>query len=128
MSDYSRDRVAQNLKKMRRDAGYRSARAFAEHIGINVHTYTNFEQGTSPISLARACQISEGLGCTIDELCGRQMPEPNYGHIPNIVVRAYEESNEAGRFMLENQAKMILNTPEFSQGGAQPRVREDKAI
>ena len=33
------------LQKMRKAAGWKSARAFAEHIGMPVDTYTQYEQG-----------------------------------------------------------------------------------
>lgn len=125
---YSNKRVGAILKDKRKQAGYKSARAFAEHMGYNVYTYTGWEQGRHGFTLEQAFDMALELGCTVDELCGRPPDLAGAVTIPNVIIRAYEESNEAGRFMLENQAKMILNTPEFSQGGAQPRVREGKAI
>lgn len=56
------------LQECRRAAGFKSAREFAEHIGMNVKTYTNYEQGVREMSLSVACEIVDALGCTLDDL------------------------------------------------------------
>lgn len=60
------------LQECRKAAGYKSAREFAEHIGMSVRTYTNYEQEERELSLGAAMQIAEALGCTIDEIAGRE--------------------------------------------------------
>ena len=39
------------LQKMRKAAGWKSARAFAEHIGMPVDTYTQYEQGKRTMNI-----------------------------------------------------------------------------
>ena len=42
------------LQEMRKRAGFSSAREFAEHIGMNPFTYTNYEQERNDLTLERA--------------------------------------------------------------------------
>ena len=63
-----------NLQAMRKRAGFKSAREFAEHAGINIKTYTNHEQGDTSMSLLQAWEYADLLNCTLDELAGRKSP------------------------------------------------------
>lgn len=63
------------LQEMRKRAGYKSAKAFAAHIGMPTRTYTNYEQGVRDITLEVAWNLADELGCTLDELAGRQWGE-----------------------------------------------------
>ena len=56
---------------MRRRAGFKSAKAFAEHLGMSAGTYIEYEQGRRSFTLKRAWEFADELGCTIDELAGR---------------------------------------------------------
>lgn len=60
-----------NLQQLRKAAGYNSARAFAEAVGISVNTYTGYEQDRIKLTLERAWLLADFLGCTLDELAGR---------------------------------------------------------
>ena len=60
------------LQKMRKAAGWRSARAFAEHIGMPVDTYTQYEQGKRTMNIEVASDMADYLGCTIDQIAGRE--------------------------------------------------------
>lgn len=66
-----------NLQKLRKDAGYRSAKAFAEHIGMSVDTYTGYEQGKRKFSLEQAWIFADELQVSLDELAGREWHEGN---------------------------------------------------
>ena len=59
---------------MRRRAGFKSAKAFAEHLGMSAGTYIEYEQGRRSFTLERAWEFADELGCTIDELAGRNYP------------------------------------------------------
>lgn len=69
------------LQRIRTERGFKSARAFAEHIGVSARSYTNHEQGISSPPLDVACIYADALGVTLDELAGR-----------NFDARAYEDS------------------------------------
>ncbi len=63
------------LQQLRMDAGYTSARAFAEKYGLNVNTYTSYEQGISNFSIERAVWFSDIFNCSIDELIGHEQTQ-----------------------------------------------------
>lgn len=60
------------LQKMRKAAGWKSARAFAEHIGMPVDTYTQYEQGKRTMNIEVAWDLADELNCTIDQIAGRE--------------------------------------------------------
>lgn len=67
--------MASNLQELRRAAGYKSASAFAEGHGISVPTYARYESKPEKIPLASAWQLADALGCSIDEVVGREKPD-----------------------------------------------------
>ena len=71
------------LQRLRREAGYRSAKEFAEALGIPGSTYARYERAGDGadcgIPLPAAWQIADALGCSIDLVIGREdidAPEP----------------------------------------------------
>lgn len=62
------------LQELRKAAGWKSARAYAEHMGMNVSTYTDYEQGRISMPIERAWAIADDLDVTLDELMGRTPP------------------------------------------------------
>ena len=60
------------LQECRKAAGWKSARAFAEHIGMPVDTYTQYEQGKRTMNIEVAWDMADYLGCTIDQIAGRE--------------------------------------------------------
>ena len=71
------------LQRLRREAGYRSAKEFAEALGIPGSTYARYERAgdgaSCGIPLPAAWQIADALGCSIDLVVGREdidAPEP----------------------------------------------------
>lgn len=65
-----RKSIGRSLQDARKKK-YRSAKAFAEAIGIEVGTYTAYEQGVNPFTAEQAWLFADQLGITIDELIGR---------------------------------------------------------
>jgi transcriptional regulator with XRE-family HTH domain len=66
------------LQRIRIDRGFKSAKAFAEHIGVSVRTYTNHEQGIASPPLDIAWLYADALGVTLDELAGRDFQPKEY--------------------------------------------------
>ena len=71
------------LQRLRRQAGFRSAKEFAEALGIPGSTYARYERAGDGadcgIPLPAAWQIADKLGCSIDLVIGREdidAPEP----------------------------------------------------
>lgn len=70
------NRGKRTLQRMRREAGFRSAKDFAERVGIPISTYARYERaGDGPecgIPLPSAWAIADALGCSIDLVVGRE--------------------------------------------------------
>ena len=96
------------LQFYRRLAGYRSAKAFAESFGINVSTYTQYERGLIDLSAERAWLFADALGCTVDELLGRDTSSavPLTGREGRLLA-AYRKTSDTGRAALDAVAKVL---------------------
>ncbi len=87
-----------NLQELRKAAGYKSAKAYAAHMGMNYNTYTDYEQGRIALSLETAWTIADDLGCTLDELAGRTAPTAHaLGAAEERLMYAYVNLDERGR-------------------------------
>lgn len=101
------------LQELRKRAGFQSAVAFAEHYGINAGTYTNYEQGKRNLTLEKAWEFADLLGCSLDELAGRQWPPegtaaPEPGEAS--LVSAYRDLSEEGREVAVNVVTGMRST------------------
>lgn len=98
------------LQEFRKKAGYKSAREFAEHMGIPVSTYTGYEQGRINLSLALAWTLADEFGCTIDELAGREVPDQapvvqQFTKNELRIINAYRAASPQGRAAIEAVAQ-----------------------
>lgn len=69
-----RKRIGDSLQKLRIRAGFASAKEFAMAVGINVDTYTGYEQGKGMFTYERAWELADKLNCAMDDLGGREWP------------------------------------------------------
>lgn len=111
------------LQELRKKAGFQSAVAFAEHYGINAGTYTNYEQGKRNLTLEKAWEFADLLGCSLDELAGRQWPpEGAAGSADPMreeLVRCYDASTAENRHSLVVAARnAALASGEAAERGA----------
>lgn len=96
--------MAENsLRRLRREAGFSSAKAFAEYVGIPVPTYTRYEQGEdgpeTSIPIKNACLIADALGCTVDAVIGRsEVPDSS---VRNDMQLFYNRLSEEGKARME---------------------------
>ena len=117
-----------NLQKLRKAAGFKSAKAFAEHVGMNLSTYTQIEQGAIGMSIERAWEFADILGCTLDELAGRQWPPASQASMADPgqeqITRAYDQLNDSGRTKLLGAAELYLSDPaNTGEGSGDPVPR-----
>ena len=68
----SKKEIGAALQTARKNGGFKSAKAFAEHMGYNVHTYIDWEQGRHLFSFEQAWEMADVLRLTLDELGGRE--------------------------------------------------------
>ena len=111
------------LQELRKRAGFQSAVAFAEHYGINAGTYTNYEQGKRNLTLEKAWEFADHLGCSLDELAGRQWPPEGASEpadpMREELVRCYDASTAENRHSLVVAARnAALASGEAAERGA----------
>lgn len=105
-----------NLQAIRKAAGYKSAKAFAEYINMSVGTYTQYEQGQISLSLEKAWEFADALDCTLDELAGRKRPNKDqFDHHKEALIEHYENMNEQGRSRLAEHAEMMAKSGMFAK-------------
>ena len=100
------------LQRMRREAGFRSAKDFAERVGIPISTYARYERaGDGPecgIPLPSAWAIADALGCSIDLVVGREdIDAAGYS-----IRERVEALSRTGREMHEDYLRFL----EFREG------------
>lgn len=89
------------LKRLRREAGYKSRDAFAAALGgpYNARQIKAWEIGERKLSLEQACVIADFLECSLDELAGRSFErieaDPDPAH--RGLVESYDSLSEEGR-------------------------------
>lgn len=64
--------MATTLQQLRKEAGYRTAKDFAEAIEVPPTTYARYEQSPDKIPLKQAWMIADFLHCSIDAVVGRE--------------------------------------------------------
>lgn len=62
------------IRQFRRDAGYKTASAFARQIGIAPQSMSNIERGKKPASLDMLIRIADELDTRVDDLL-RKVPK-----------------------------------------------------
>ena len=86
------------LQRLRREAGYRSAKDFANAIGMPPTTYSRYErQEDGPersIPLATAWKLADEFGCSIDFLVGRTGEESRGEKVQRFYNALSESSRE----------------------------------
>ena len=101
-----------NLQAMRRRAGFKSAKAFAEHIGMPTATYTKYEQGNTKLTLLQAWEFADALDCTIDEIAGREPPEASLTDDEWDVVDGYRTADESQKRRMLVAARLEIEMAE----------------
>lgn len=89
-----------SLQNLRKEAGYRTAKDFAEAVDIPAPTYTRYEQEPAKIPIERAWIIADFLGCTIDAVVGRTPIKPSEMRGP--VQRVYDALSDKNKGLLDD--------------------------
>lgn len=101
------------LQEIRKARGFKSAKAFAEHIGMSVRTYTNYEQGVTSLSLEKAWEFADILDCTLDEIAGRKRRSRSFADPrQEELMGHYESLNDKSKTDLVGFAKSFAADPE----------------
>ena len=101
-------KIGKSLQERRKSAGFKSAKAFAGHMGYNAKTYTGWEQGWNSLPLEQACDMADALDCTLDELVGRTPPDVSLLDSEAVeVARMYEIMNDRDKLAVMRLAKTL---------------------
>lgn len=122
------------LQALRKKAGYRSAKAFADKIGMNPYTYTNYEQGKANFTLAQAWEFADVLECSLDELAGRRWPPEDLASIDprrRAMIESYDALTDDGKTLASEMVASVARDPlrradAPGAGGAGPRPAPDR--
>lgn len=93
------------IKQMRLAAGL-TQREVANALDISPQRYSNWERGARDINLVDACRLADLFHCTLDELVGREWPEPESDLTAQEfrVLDAYRDADVIERRIIERAA------------------------
>lgn len=94
--------MATSLQDLRKAAGYRTAKEFAEALGVSTTTYSRYEAAPERIPLASAWTIADVLGCSIDDVVGREA-----GGAGGAWQVFYEGLSDDGRELMDDLRGMV---------------------
>ena len=106
-----------SLRRLRKAAGWPTAKAFAESIGVPAPTYARYEQsGDGPdtnIPMKAAFTIADALGCSIDAIVGRE--EADVDAVRGDMQRRYDALSADGKQLVDD----FLNMAEMREERAE---------
>lgn len=94
------------LKRFRSLRGY-SQDEMAQKLGIKKSRYGTWERGERMMSLEQAYNVTEILGCTLDELVGRDHSRDFADPGQAALNACYENMNEDGKGTLVSVARSL---------------------
>lgn len=110
------------IKEIRKSRGFKSAAAFAASIGMQEKTHRNFEQGVRNLYLDVACDLCDALGCSLDELVGRDV-EKKFTDAELHLIECFRACDEDGKLGIEAATNGIA--AKFDKNGSQDwKLRE----
>ncbi|MBM6784444.1 helix-turn-helix transcriptional regulator [Enorma massiliensis] len=123
--------LGKRLRALRKRAGFRSAKAFAEFAGFTTTGYAEFEQGRSRLTYEKAWKIADALGISLDELGGREWPRSGVSADPRrrAMIDSYDALTDDGKTLaseaVASMARDPLRRADTAGGaGAGPRPAE----
>ena len=99
--------MAGNLQDLRREAGYRSAKDFAAAMGIALSTYNRYESQPEAIPLKQAWALADFLGCSIDEVVGRERTDADATR--GEVQRFYDGLSAESRRLMDDHMNYLAH-------------------
>lgn len=95
------------LKRLRKLAGFKTQADMAKALGVPNRRYESWEREEAMMSLEQAYNVTEVLGCTLEELVGRA-PVRSFADPGQAALNAcYENMNEEGKGTLVSVARSL---------------------
>ena len=125
--------LGKRLRALRKRAGFRSAKAFAEFAGFTTTGYAEFEQGRSRLTYEKAWKIADAQGISLDELGGREWPPSGVAADPRrrAMIESYDSLTDDGKTLASEMVASVARDPlrradAPGAGGAGPRPAPDR--
>lgn len=101
--------IGDRLQKLRKEAGFDSAKDFADYLGFKRDTYTGYEQGKGMFSYEKAWIMADALKCSMDELGGRKWPPDGARPTPEEeeLARIYRDVSADGQRAMMTNARAV---------------------
>lgn len=127
MNTPDKKQIGRNIQKLRKAAGFKSAKAFADAIGFNPNTYTQYEQGLTGFSYEKAWQMADALDCTLDELGGREFDAaaPPLARDESALVEDYRRMADEDRAGFMATARGLAYAGDAKKAGDREPARVD---
>lgn len=102
------DDAGSTLRALRRAAGYRTGKELAEALGVPKTSYSRWERSPqgpdSRIPMRQAWAMADLLGCTIDDVVGREADGDGEGR---RLLAAYRALSEGSRARLDEYLQFL---------------------
>ena len=85
------------LQELRKQAGYKSANAFADYAGIKRGTYTDYEQGRIVPPIEKLWELADIFDVSLDYLVGRDFTRPEPEEEAPEIMAAYEKLDDTAK-------------------------------
>jgi len=76
--------MAKTIQELRREKGYRSAREFADALGISPSSMSRYDKDPETIPVKVAWAMADALDCSIDEIVGRDHVTAGVSHMQDF--------------------------------------------
>lgn len=105
--------MATTLQELRKEAGYRTAKDFAEALDVPPTTYARYEQSPDKIPLKQAWLIADKLDCSIDAVVGREHVEVS--EMRGEIQRFYDDVSDENKHLLDEFIDFIKSKERSAQ-------------
>lgn len=98
--------MAKTLQELRKEAGYKSAKDFAEAIGMSESTYSRYESNPNNINMKAAIKLADFLHCSLDMVMGREPVKVE--DMRGEVQKFYESLSNENKKLFDEFSAFIL--------------------
>ena len=91
----------------------------AQRVGVNRKTVYTWLTGKAAMPAYAIVELSDMVGCTIDELIGRYESEQPTGS--DLIALIYDSLNDEGKTAMEEYALMCRLNPHYKKGADDDR-------
>ena len=112
--------MAKTLQDLRKEAGYKTGKDFADECGMTPSTYARYEKDPGGIPLKSAWKMADMLGCSIDDIVGRESPAA--ADERGEVQKRYDALSPASRSLVDD----IVEFAESKDAALAERERQER--